>query len=291
MSRVAKMPIAVPAGAEVAITAAAITVKGPLGTLTQALNGLVKVENNGGTLSFDVVNDSRESNAMSGTLRALVNNMVTGVTKGFEKNPAQLHVAEEHHAGRAPILDRVGEDVAVHEQAVGLACEHRAPLAIKVAEADGGLAGIDADAEEVELELERQRPEILADRQVPLHAEPALLDGDAGLSVIAESSRFRRDLRRTERVVPRRIHSAGVVARVGLGEAVNLERHLGLGPDRRGQCIGNKESCGRTDATQKTGWQHCSSLSNNERWVTTNLLVTGAVTRSKHSGTLATARP
>jgi large subunit ribosomal protein L6 len=85
MSRVAKMPVAVPAGAEVAITAAAITVKGPLGSLTQNLNGLVKVENNGGTLTFDVVNDSRESNAMSGTLRALVNNMVTGVTKGFEK--------------------------------------------------------------------------------------------------------------------------------------------------------------------------------------------------------------
>jgi large subunit ribosomal protein L6 len=79
------MPIAVPAGAEVAITAAAITVKGPLGTLVQPLNGLVKVENKDGTLSFDVVDDSRESNAMSGTLRALVNNMVTGVTKGFEK--------------------------------------------------------------------------------------------------------------------------------------------------------------------------------------------------------------
>ena len=85
MSRVAKMPIAVPAGTDVAISAAAITVKGPLGTMTQALNGLVKVENNNGTLTFDVVDDSRESNAMSGTLRALVSNMVTGVTKGFEK--------------------------------------------------------------------------------------------------------------------------------------------------------------------------------------------------------------
>jgi len=79
------MPIAVPAGADVQISAAAITVKGPLGTLTQPLNGLVKVNNNNGTLSFDVIDDSRESNAMSGTLRALVNNMVTGVTKGFEK--------------------------------------------------------------------------------------------------------------------------------------------------------------------------------------------------------------
>ncbi len=85
MSRVAKMPIAVPAGAEVAISAQAITVKGPLGSLTQSLNGLVKVANNDGTLTFDVANDSREANAMSGTLRALVNNMVTGVTKGFEK--------------------------------------------------------------------------------------------------------------------------------------------------------------------------------------------------------------
>ncbi|KQQ47658.1 50S ribosomal protein L6 [Duganella sp. Leaf126] len=85
MSRVAKMPIAVPAGADVAISAQAITVKGPLGVLTQNLNGLVKVQNNDGTLSFEPANDSREANAMSGTLRALVNNMVTGVTKGFEK--------------------------------------------------------------------------------------------------------------------------------------------------------------------------------------------------------------
>lgn len=60
MSRVAKMPIAVPAGAEVAINASSITVKGPLGTLTQALNGLVKVENNNGTLTFDVIDESRE---------------------------------------------------------------------------------------------------------------------------------------------------------------------------------------------------------------------------------------
>jgi len=92
------MPIAVPAGAEVAISAQAITVKGPLGTLTQSLNGLVKVENNNGTLTFDVVNDSRESNAMSGTLRALVNNMVTGVTKGFEKKLSLVGVGYKAQA-------------------------------------------------------------------------------------------------------------------------------------------------------------------------------------------------
>ncbi|MES2025422.1 MAG: 50S ribosomal protein L6 [Pseudomonadota bacterium] len=85
MSRVGKMPIALPSGAEATITAAQITVKGPLGSLTQSLNGLVQIENTNGTLNFKAANDSREANAMSGTLRALVNNMVNGVTKGFEK--------------------------------------------------------------------------------------------------------------------------------------------------------------------------------------------------------------
>ena len=72
MSRVGKMPIALPSGAEVAISAAQITVKGPLGSLSQSLNGLVTIENNNGTLNFKAANDSREANAMSGTLRAPV---------------------------------------------------------------------------------------------------------------------------------------------------------------------------------------------------------------------------
>lgn len=85
MSRVGKMPIALSGGAEVSITAEQITVKGPLGSLSQSLNGLVKVENSNGELNFKPADESREANAMSGTLRALVNNMVNGVTKGFEK--------------------------------------------------------------------------------------------------------------------------------------------------------------------------------------------------------------
>ena len=86
MSRVGKMPITLPAGAEATIAADQITVKGPLGSLTQAINGdLVKVTNDNGTLTFEAANDSREANAMFGTLRALVNNMVVGVTKGFER--------------------------------------------------------------------------------------------------------------------------------------------------------------------------------------------------------------
>ncbi|CAH2797655.1 MAG: LSU ribosomal protein L6p (L9e) [uncultured Paraburkholderia sp.] len=84
MSRVGKSPIALQ-GAEVALSDDRITVKGPLGTISQAANRLVKVVNNNGTLNFEPVDESREANAMSGTMRALVANMVNGVTKGFER--------------------------------------------------------------------------------------------------------------------------------------------------------------------------------------------------------------
>src|SRR6478672_6504364 len=85
MSRVGKMPVAVPQGVDVQIKDDQINVKGTGGTLSLAQNALVKVTSEGGKLSFVPVNDSREANAMSGTMRQLVNNMVVGVTKGFEK--------------------------------------------------------------------------------------------------------------------------------------------------------------------------------------------------------------
>jgi large subunit ribosomal protein L6 len=84
MSRVGKSPIALQ-GAEVALSDERITVKGPLGTISQAGNGLVKVVNDNGTLKIEPVGESREANAMSGTMRALIANMVHGVTKGFER--------------------------------------------------------------------------------------------------------------------------------------------------------------------------------------------------------------
>ena len=85
MSRVGKMPITIPAGVDVSMNSDQINVKGSGGALTQALNTLVTVTNNAGVLGFAPANDSREANAMSGTMRQLVNNMVVGVTKGFEK--------------------------------------------------------------------------------------------------------------------------------------------------------------------------------------------------------------
>lgn len=85
MSRVGKMPVAIPAGVDVSVKEDQISVKGTGGTLNLARNALVNVVSNDGKLSFEPANDSREANAMSGTIRQLVNNMVVGVTKGFEK--------------------------------------------------------------------------------------------------------------------------------------------------------------------------------------------------------------
>ena len=69
-----------------------ISVKGKGGTLSLTQNALVKVSNEGGKLTFVAANESREANAMSGTMRQLVNNMVLGVTKGFEKKLALVGV-------------------------------------------------------------------------------------------------------------------------------------------------------------------------------------------------------
>ncbi len=85
MSRVGKNPIVIPAGVEVALGAGEVSVKGPLGTLKQALNGDVKVEREGDALKCIPTSGSRQADAMSGTVRALLANMVHGVTKGYER--------------------------------------------------------------------------------------------------------------------------------------------------------------------------------------------------------------
>lgn len=85
MSRVAKNPIAVPSGVDVSLAGGAISVKGPLGNLTQALTDKVTVTFADGKLQVAAANESRQANAMSGTTRALLANMVQGVSKGFER--------------------------------------------------------------------------------------------------------------------------------------------------------------------------------------------------------------
>jgi large subunit ribosomal protein L6 len=85
MSRIGNFPVELPANVEVLLSASEISVKGPLGTLKQALSAQIKVEKVENHLEVKVANDSNAANAMSGTVRALVANMVRGVTKGYEK--------------------------------------------------------------------------------------------------------------------------------------------------------------------------------------------------------------
>jgi len=85
MSRIAKIPVSLVKGVEASVAAGAITVKGPLGTLTRAISANVKVSVGDGKVSFVAGDATREAKAMSGTLRALVAGMVLGVSKGFER--------------------------------------------------------------------------------------------------------------------------------------------------------------------------------------------------------------
>lgn len=85
MSRVAKNPVVVPAGVEVNVAGSQVTVKGPLGQLSQYIGGSVEIARDGDALVFSAIDGAEGGRAMSGTVRALVNNMVTGVTKGFER--------------------------------------------------------------------------------------------------------------------------------------------------------------------------------------------------------------
>jgi large subunit ribosomal protein L6 len=92
MSRIGKNPIPLPKGVEVNIAAGQISVKGPLGTIARAMHPAVGVEKAGDALQCKAIGESREANAMSGTMRALLANMVSGVTKGFEKKLALVGV-------------------------------------------------------------------------------------------------------------------------------------------------------------------------------------------------------
>jgi large subunit ribosomal protein L6 len=85
MSRIAKFPIPVPKGVQVDVASGQISVKGPLGTIARTADPNVALEKSGDELLCKALGNSRHANAMSGTIRALVANMVTGVTKGFEK--------------------------------------------------------------------------------------------------------------------------------------------------------------------------------------------------------------
>ena len=137
MSRVGKMPVALPQGVDVAIKEDQISVKGTGGTLSLAQNALVKVSNEGGKLTFVPADESREANAMSGTMRQLVNNMVNGVTKGFEKKLNLVGVGYKAAAQGNKLNLQVGYSHPVNiEMPAGITVATATPTEITVKGAD-----------------------------------------------------------------------------------------------------------------------------------------------------------
>jgi len=85
MSRIGKLPVPVPSGVDVAIEGPTVTVKGPKGTLSHTLAAPITIEKGEGVLDVKRPDDERTSKALHGLSRTLVNNMVVGVTEGYEK--------------------------------------------------------------------------------------------------------------------------------------------------------------------------------------------------------------
>ena len=137
MSRVAKNPVAIPSGVEVLISDTEIAVKGPLGSLRQALTGQVSVQREGDTLVCSAREGIVNSRAMSGTVRALVNNMVTGVSKGFERKLTLVGVGYRAQAQGDKLNLSLGfSHPVVHQMPAGVKVETPTQTEILIKGAD-----------------------------------------------------------------------------------------------------------------------------------------------------------
>jgi len=137
MSRVGKMPVAIPSGVDVSIKAEQISVKGSGGTLSLAQSALVKVAQDAGKLTFLPADASREANAMSGTMRQLVNNMVIGVSKGFEKKLTLIGVGYKAQAQGAKLNLALGYSHPVNiDMPAGISVATPTPTEILIIGAD-----------------------------------------------------------------------------------------------------------------------------------------------------------
>ena len=142
MSRVAKSPVTIPAGVEVNIAAGEIVVKGPKGSLAQPIVSDVTVKIEDGNIVFAANGNSKFARAMSGTLRALVNNMVNGVSKGFERKLTLVGVGYRAQAqGEVLNLSLGFSHPVAHAIPKGITCETPTQTEILLKGADKQLIG------------------------------------------------------------------------------------------------------------------------------------------------------
>jgi large subunit ribosomal protein L6 len=142
MSRVGKMPIAVPAGVDVAVKDGRLSVKGALGALEHAISPLVTVAKDGSVLNFAPANDSAAANAMSGTTRAITANMVQGVSKGFERKLTLVGVGFRAQAQGAKLNLQIGfSHPVVKDMPAGIKVECPTQTEIVIKGADRQVVG------------------------------------------------------------------------------------------------------------------------------------------------------
>ena len=123
MSRIGKQPITIPSGVDVSIAGETVSIKGPLGTLARTLVPGIAVKRDGDKLVVETTNESSEANAMSGTMRALMANMVQGVTKGFERKLSLVGVGYRAQAAGDAVNLTLGFSHPV---------SHKVPKGVKV---------------------------------------------------------------------------------------------------------------------------------------------------------------
>ena len=142
MSRVGKMPVAVPQGVDVNITTDQISVKGANGTLARPTHPLVTVRVDGAVVKVAPANDSAEANAMSGTMRALIANMVNGVGKGFEKKLTLVGVGYRAQAQAGKLNLQIGfSHPVVKDMPAGIKVECPTQTEILIKGADRQVVG------------------------------------------------------------------------------------------------------------------------------------------------------
>jgi large subunit ribosomal protein L6 len=153
MSRIANYPVVVPDKVEVTLSHGEISVKGPLGTLTQAVSDKVKIERIENQLEFKMNENSRQANALAGTVRALVANMVTGVTKGFERKLTLVGVGYRAAAAGDKINLTLGfSHPVVHQLPAGIKAETPTQTEILIKGTDKQVVG------QVAAEVRHYRP-------------------------------------------------------------------------------------------------------------------------------------
>lgn len=142
MSRVAKNPVAIPAKVEVTLSADNILVSGPLGKLSHPLTDAVKLNREGETITFAAANDSQHARAMSGTVRALVANMVHGVSQGFTRKLSLIGVGYKAAAQGAVLNLELGYSHPInHKMPAGVTVQTPTPTEVILTGVDKQVIG------------------------------------------------------------------------------------------------------------------------------------------------------